>query len=135
LIRHPTVTIAGSQKERRSFHFFQQKTAFQLSGSFEDAFWERYVLQATHHEPSIRHAIIALGALHERFEQDNGLVVQSDERGWSDDFALKNYNLAIKYLVEPFSRGCQQALDVCLILSILFACFEVSYTIFSPKSN
>jgi hypothetical protein len=131
VINFPTISVVGSPKERRSFHFFQQKTAPQLSGFFGGEFWERLLLQATHHEPSIRHAIIALGSLHERFEEDNGLVVQSS-RGWTDDFALKNYNLAIKHLVEPLLRKGKQAIDVCLIASVLFACFEVSHDHVQP---
>ncbi|PMD29888.1 hypothetical protein L207DRAFT_503376 [Hyaloscypha variabilis F] len=107
IIRSPNTGFFGNTRERRSFYFFQERTAPQLSGFFAGDFWERLLLQATHHEPCIRHAIIALGSLHERFEQDNGLVVQSDANGWTDDFALKNYNQAIKYLMEPLSRKAQ----------------------------
>ncbi|KIM94826.1 hypothetical protein OIDMADRAFT_135229 [Oidiodendron maius Zn] len=111
LIRSPSIGFLGSEKERRSFHFFKQRTAAQLSSFFGGDFWERLLLQTTHHEPSVRHAIIALGALHERFEQDNGLVVQSDAKGWTDDFALKNYNQAIKLLNQSLSSKGQQAID------------------------
>jgi len=124
IIRAPSTGILGSTRERRSFCFFQERTAPQLSGYFAGDFWDRLLLQASHHEPCIRHATIALGSLHERFEQDNGLVVQSNATGWSDDFALKHYNQAIKYLMEPISRKTQ-TIDVCLIASVLFACLEV----------
>jgi hypothetical protein len=36
-----------------------------FSGIFDPSFWTRLVPQATHHEPAIRHAGIALGALHD----------------------------------------------------------------------
>jgi hypothetical protein len=126
IIRSPNTGFFGNTRERRSFYFFQERTAPQLSGFFTGDFWERLLLQATHHEPCVRHAIIALGSLHERFEQDNGLIVQSDANGWTDDFALRNYNQAIKYLMEPLSRKAQ-TIDVCLIASVLFACLEVKY--------
>jgi hypothetical protein len=116
----------GTEKERRSFYFFRQKTAPQLSGFFGGDFWERLLLQAALHEPSIRHAILALGSLHAKSEQDNGLIMQSHTNGWTYDFALKNYSQAINILVKPLSRVGQQAIDVCLICSILFACLEVS---------
>jgi hypothetical protein len=125
VIRSPSTGILGSPKERRSFYFFLERTAPQLSGFFGGDLWQRLLLQATHHESSIRHAIIALGALHERFEQDSGLVMQSDTKALADDFALKSYNRAIRCLIEPLSHRGQQALDVCLISSVLFACFEV----------
>jgi hypothetical protein len=131
LSRSPSVEFLGSEKERRSFHFFQQETAPQLTGFFGHNFWESYLLQAAHHEPSIRHAILALGSLHEALEQDSGLNVQSHTSRPTDDFILENYNQAIKSLVRPVSQKGQQAIDVCLISSILFACLEVS----SPSSN
>jgi len=124
IIRAPSTSFLGTTKERRSFSFFQARTAPQLSGFFDGDFWERLLLQASHHELCIRHAIIALGSLHERFERDNGLVVQSDANGWSDGFALQHYNQAIKHLMEPLSRKAH-SIDVCLIASILFACLEV----------
>jgi Fungal specific transcription factor domain/Fungal Zn(2)-Cys(6) binuclear cluster domain len=135
VMRPLPIGIIGSLKERRSFDFFQKRTAPQISGFFGGDIWERLLLQATYHEPSVRHAIIALGSLHERFEQDNGLVVHSDANGWSDDFALRNYNLAIKHLVEPLSSKGQQAIDVCLISCILFACFEVRHLKSAPASH
>jgi len=128
LSRSLSIGFLGTEKERQSFYFFRQKTAPQLSGFFGGDFWESLLLQAALRESSIRHAILALGSLHARFEQDNGLTMQSHAHGWTDQFALKNYSQAINILVEPFSRKGQQAIDVCLICSILFACLEVSFS-------
>ncbi|TVY42072.1 hypothetical protein LSUB1_G001848 [Lachnellula subtilissima] len=114
----------GTGKERRSLDFFRQNTTPQLSGFLDGDFWERLLLQAALHNPSIRHAILALGSLHARFQQDNGLMMQIQTNGWTDDFASKNYSQAIKLLVEPLSQDGQQAIDVWLICSILFACLE-----------
>jgi len=126
LSQPPSIEFLGNEKERRSFYFFRQKTAAQLSGFFGGDFWERLLLQAALHEPSIRHAILALGSLHGTSEQDNGLIVQSNTNGWTDDFALKNYSQAINILVKPLLQEGRQAIDVCLICSILFACLDVS---------
>lgn len=101
---------------RRSFAFFIQKTSLQLAGPFGSAFWERLVLQAAHYEPAIRHAITAIGSLHE--QHIIGRDIESS-------FALRQYNLAIKSLLDPPSPGHQRGLDVCLISCILFTCFEV----------
>lgn len=120
----PSLSFIGTERERGSFYFFRQKTAPQLSGFFGGDFWERLLLQAAHHEPSLRHALLALGSLHASREQDNSLTMQS-HNNISDDFALKNYNQAIHTLVEPLSQESQQAIDVFLVCSILFACLEV----------
>lgn len=123
----PSLSIGflGTEKERGSFYYFQQKTAPQLSGFFGDDFWERLLLQAALHEPSIRHAILALGSLHAKSEQDNGLIRKSHTNGWTDDFASKNYGQAINTLLGPLPHDGQQAIDVYLICSVLFACLEV----------
>ena len=126
LSRSPSIGFLGTEKECQSFYFFRQKTAPQLSGFFGGDFWERLLLQAALHEPSIRHAILALGSLHAKSEQGNDLIMQSHTNEGTDYFALKNYSQAINILVEPLSREGQQAIDVCLICSILFACLEVS---------
>jgi Fungal specific transcription factor domain len=126
LSRSLSTGFNGTEKERRSFYFFQQKTAPQLSGFFGGDFWERHLLQAALNEPSIRHAILALGSLHVKSEQDSGLIVQNHTNGWTEGFALKNYSRAINILVKPLSQEGRQAIDVCLICSILFACLEVS---------
>lgn len=124
--RSPHIGFLGTEKERRSFEFFRQKSAPQLSGFFGGDFWKRLLLQAALHEPSIRHAILALGSLHSKFEQNNNLIKRSHTNGWTDDFASKNYSQAINLLVGPLSQEGRQAIDVCLICSILFACLEVS---------
>jgi hypothetical protein len=125
LSHSPSIEFLGTEKERRSFHFFRQKTTLQLSAFFGSDFWETILLQAALHEPSIRHAIVALGSLHAKSEQDNGLLVQGIS-GWTDNFALKNYSQAINILVESLSQEGRQTIDVYLICSILFACLEVS---------
>jgi hypothetical protein len=114
--------------ERRVFYFFRHKTAPQLFVFFGGDFWETLLLQAALHEPSIRHAILAVGSLHESFERNNGLIAPNNCKGLTDVFALKNYGQAINALVEPLSQKGRQAIDVCLICSILFACLDVSHS-------
>lgn len=64
--------------------------------------------------------------MYERFQSGEGAISRqvSDPR---DDFALKEYNLAINLLLEPFRERKSAPLDVCLMACILFACFEVSW--------
>jgi hypothetical protein len=120
LARSPSIDIFNNEKARRSFHFFLSRTAPQLSAFYGDPFWNHLVLQATHHEPAIRHAIVALGSLHERFEKHDGNI-----RSHEDCFPIQEYSRAIQALVAPFARNEPQAMDVCLISCILFTCFEV----------
>lgn len=102
---------------RRSFNFFVQHTCHQLAGFFGSPFWQRLVLQAAHHEEAIRHALVAIGSIHEY-----RTLGQTSYRM----FALGQYNIAIRKLLAPFSKDGKQAIDVYLISAILFTCFEVS---------
>ncbi len=128
LFNNPNSTNLASEEERRCFDFFRSRTSVQMSGFFSSEIWDRLVLQATHHEPAIRHAVLALGSLHERFvNEDQSLQKQS----WSRDeggFALEHYNLAIQSLMNPANSG-RLTIDVCLIACVLFCSFEVRYSL------
>lgn len=114
----PSLDIHDCAQSRRSFAFFTQRTSPQLAGFFGSVFWERLVLQTAHHEPAIRHAIVAIGSLHEQKTVAGGFDVT---------FALEQYNLAIKKLLSPLSQAGARGVDVCLISCILFTCFEVRF--------
>lgn len=100
---------------KRCFEFFVRISSPQLAGFFGSAFWERLVLQAAHHEPAIRHAITAIGSLHEQH------LVGTDD---GSVFALQQYSLAIRSLLAPLEQQRKRGINVCLISCILFTCFE-----------
>lgn len=119
----PEYPLTDSDLERRSFHFFCRRTIVILSGIFDPTFWTQLVLQATHHEPAIRHAVIALGALHESSE-----ATSPEKPGI---FAMQQYGKAIKCLIKPTQERRRQPADVTLITCVLFVSFEVS----PPSTN
>lgn len=114
----PSADIHPCAISKRSFEFFIRKTSPQLAGFFGSAFWERLVLQAAHHEPAIRHALTAIGSLHEQ------KVVGRDVEM---TFALQQYNLAIRSLLSRLGLQEKRGRDVCLISCVLFTCFEVCF--------
>lgn len=126
LCRSPSTAIDGSEREVRSFSYFCQRTAPQLTGFFfGDNLWD-FVLRASHHEPAIRHAVIALGSLHEKFMEHGRMIVTSKPELSRDDFPLREYTVAIQTLVRPLMDQKNQPVDVCLIACIIFTCFEVT---------
>ncbi|KAL8822855.1 MAG: hypothetical protein Q9191_006418 [Dirinaria sp. TL-2023a] len=118
---NPHSGFGGSEQERRNFNFFCTRTIPQLSGFFGSEFWEKLVPRTTYHHPAIKHAVLALGSLHERFEQGDTSVYASNLDIAQGGFALQQYNKAIQQLIKATSR---QQLDICLISCVLFACFE-----------
>ena len=121
----PFPDILGDPIERRSFQFFRCRTAPQLAGYFVSTFWDSLVPLATHYQPAIRHAVVALASLHERFEKNDNSIHSSNYDIAQGGFALQQYNRAISCLIQPVAIGGQQELDVSLVACILFALFEV----------
>ncbi|CEL01302.1 hypothetical protein ASPCAL00888 [Aspergillus calidoustus] len=125
----------GNARETRAFQFFYERTVPSLSGYCGSEFWNRLVLQVSQHEKSVWHALIALGSLHENFENDQRIPGLWFSRRGYDDFAVREYLLAIRALIGPRrtldhgTSGSSPAepltVDVYLISCILFACFEV----------
>ncbi|KAF2228485.1 hypothetical protein EV356DRAFT_457727 [Viridothelium virens] len=116
--------ILMSLEEIRSFEYFRERTIPSLSGFFDSPFWNSYILRAVIHEPAVRHAVIALGSLHERFEAKDPTILRSNGCKFDGGFALEQYTTAISRLIEPISARGHQALDIVLIACVLFTCFE-----------
>ena len=92
-----------------------------LSGYFDGSFWCRLLLQLGQNEPAIKHAMMAVSSMYERFEfnagQDPLLPVEEDR------FALTSYNNAIKSLSERLSNDAQ-SVHIPLVACVLFICLE-----------
>jgi hypothetical protein len=118
--------VSHDYQSRRSFAFFHSQTAAQLSGAFESHFWGRLIPQSTHRSPTLWHAAVALGAIHERFLAGDQSVFRCNGDLEQGGFALREYGRAIGCLTEHKGSGRQSA-DVVLAACIMFACFEVCY--------
>ncbi|KAK3673122.1 hypothetical protein LTR78_006962 [Recurvomyces mirabilis] len=114
---------SSNQLEQHALQFFVSNSAPQLAGYFDSSFWQRTVLQAARHEPAVKHALAAIGALHEKLllgaiEYDADL---QDERA---KFALEQCNKSITHLVDPLVADAVPNLKLLLTTCILFTCFE-----------
>ncbi|KAK6443461.1 hypothetical protein LTR95_000288 [Oleoguttula sp. CCFEE 5521] len=134
-------TMQGDRTERRALDFFTKWTAPQLAGFFDRHIWQQMVVKIGSSEPSIRHAMIALGSLSESREKS---IVASPLRrtipigdplaskipqfvtveGQDDPFALIHYNKAITHLAQRMQRS-DTATDIALLSCVLFVCIEM----------
>lgn len=81
------------------------------------------VLQAGHHEPSVRHALAAIGSLHEKLL--SGTIDPIQPQDSRTRFALEQCNKSIKYLVKPENaESTKPNLRLMLTTCVLFTCFE-----------
>ncbi|KAK3403589.1 hypothetical protein B0T20DRAFT_450414 [Sordaria brevicollis] len=129
LHRAPTANVPFTDREGLYFQLFREHTANELSGFFDSGFWSRTVLQECHSEPTIRHAVVALGALYKTLEKtcESPPGSPASDRDPTDlamthfRMALEKYHEAIRSLLntaDPMSNRTR------LMASVLLACFD-----------
>ncbi|OAA59536.1 Zn(2)-C6 fungal-type DNA-binding domain protein [Niveomyces insectorum RCEF 264] len=105
----------------RGLDFFHQRLAAELDGRFDDAtFWSRLVLQLSHAEASVRHAVAAISATYQDVEASlrhpAGYVDANPE-------AQRAWNAAVKSLAARI-QAHPHAYLVPLVCCLLFTCIE-----------
>lgn len=114
--------VGLSPIERGYLHSFRTNTAVQCAGFGFDPFWQILVHQASETYPVVRHSVIAISALHQRF-----LNSASHK---NDIFAIQQCNKAIGHLRtgimsngHPDSPHTERILIACVVL-IAFGLFQ-----------
>ncbi|KUJ10192.1 uncharacterized protein LY89DRAFT_596894 [Mollisia scopiformis] len=133
----PTSYIPGgfafSVEEGQYFQVFRTHTANELSGFFDSDFWTRSVLQESHSQASIRHAVVALGALYKTLEKasesppgspETAGSVASDTAPTHYNFALQQYGKSLTRLREAIGNNETRTQRTILISIVLFTCFQ-----------
>ncbi|KAF7873985.1 hypothetical protein EAF04_002657 [Stromatinia cepivora] len=103
--------------------FFHAYTAAEFAGDFSTEFWERRIFQAATIEPSIRHCIVALGAIHKNHIDTYQQGQAAENPTPTQAFAFRQYTKAIRILRESIIRE-PHSLEMTLISCILFICFD-----------
>ncbi|KAJ4022696.1 hypothetical protein NW766_001743 [Fusarium irregulare] len=85
-----------------------------LSGSTDSYFWTHLVMQFSHFEPTVRHAVLSISSLYEEFARGSRITRQI----CGSTFAIGHYNAAIQ---QTKSLGDEQLI---LLLCVLFVCIE-----------
>ena len=128
ILRGRDVTFPGTSVERRHLEYFQQRTAPDFAGHFSSEFWSRLVLQVSHSEPAVLHAVVALGSLHETLDNTGGQGVisrRSSVSVSSQETSLQQYNRAITALRGRMeSQNENEILEIALICCVLFYSYE-----------
>ena len=122
--RTPYVGIIGNDQERRGFKFFQFRTAQELATALDLTSWHHFMLQASHSNPAVLHAAIALGALGERFQINSVLTTDNAQANNRHDFACRQYCKAVTQLREQLCNDKEHSVDFVLMSCFLFVCFE-----------
>ncbi|KAK4203827.1 hypothetical protein QBC40DRAFT_12553 [Triangularia verruculosa] len=126
-----SINLPFTAEEGLYFQLFRERTASELSGFFDSAFWERSVLQECHGASAIRHAVVALGALYKTLDKTNesppgspspnASPYDSARRHW--EMAFRQYSNALSALIKADSVESTSN-RTRLMASVLLACFD-----------
>lgn len=118
----PTQSPAVLFVNDRGLEFFQQNLATMLDGQLnsDSEFWGKFVLQLSHSEPSIRHAVSAISLCYRDVESS-----LRDPAGYvnANPEVQKEWNKAIKSLSVRIQAHPNSSL-VPLVCCLLFTCIE-----------
>ncbi|KAG9235482.1 hypothetical protein BJ875DRAFT_270756 [Amylocarpus encephaloides] len=121
----PSTNVFRNDGESRYFDVFSRKTAFEILPIFAAGSFRRIMLQASQSDPSIRHAIVALGAL----DKTSQLVSTNNEEAIKvnlrhhHESALNQYALALKHMREGADAATPD-LRKALLHCLVTLCFE-----------
>lgn len=127
----PSVFPFAQHQDGLYFQLFRSHTANELSGYFDSVFWSCLVLQECHSQDSIRHAVVALGALYKTLEKHSESPPSSPNPSADPvDTAMGHWQVAVK----SYSSACTALVGVSgsdssanrtrLMASVLLACFD-----------
>lgn len=133
ILHRPSTNLPFNQQESLYFQLFREHTANELSGFFDSGFWARTILRECHSEDSIRHAVVALGALYKTLEKSSESPPGSPSSELLHDpadNAMRHWEMAVK----KYSHACNSLVRVNsadtishrtrLMASVLLACFD-----------
>ncbi|KAL2843772.1 hypothetical protein BJX68DRAFT_153159 [Aspergillus pseudodeflectus] len=120
---HRLLLRQETRTERRYVDFFYAQTSSAFSGFYDSKLWSYLIPQLGEHEPSIRHAITAIGAIHSRI-QNAKLLTSNENSAPTDWFVIEEYNKSIQGLTKSLASATA-SLELTLTTCCLFVCLEI----------
>lgn len=117
----PPSDLPGIEEfDRWYLHRFRTKTAIELAGVYCPEIWLRHTVYIALSEPAIRHALVALTALQQQFEQTSDMALAARDI----QYPLRRYTEAINSLTISMQTARWTFPDTPLIACMLFCAFE-----------
>ncbi|KAJ4291675.1 hypothetical protein N0V90_009570 [Kalmusia sp. IMI 367209] len=124
--------MAGVHFEERSFTYFRINTSAQFAAPFGNEFWSCLVLQIGTREQCVKHAIVALGALHRSFTDEYvspfpplSPQQRHEQQSWeTSTLAIASYTRALRGLNKHILPTTYEGLHISLLCCVLFISFE-----------
>ncbi|KAL4865586.1 hypothetical protein BDV12DRAFT_188069 [Aspergillus spectabilis] len=114
-------TLVASTDEMTSFDWFKGRTIIKLPGSYLSDFWTKNLLQASHSEQAVWHAVMALSFTHRL-----GFVqTSSDPATKLEQSTLRHLIKAVRHLNPHFSAKDKASSRVVLIVCLVFVVLDL----------
>jgi hypothetical protein len=123
LSRNITPTLSGSSDGLHYLEFYHYCAGPLLSSKFDNGFWSRTALQMAHSESAIRHALVALGYLHQTEPGNLKHARSVFTSGYQNRTFLFHYNTAVRSLIDRMNEPSYVP-EVGLVTCLLFVCIE-----------
>ena len=109
--------------ECRAFDFFRTNVANNLGGFFDTSFWNRDILQVAQHEPSVRHAIVAVASTSETWR--NTALGATSASKLPEGFTSRQHHKAVSMLNQMILDSNEASPETVLMTVALLICFEM----------
>ncbi|KAL2816297.1 hypothetical protein BJX63DRAFT_143379 [Aspergillus granulosus] len=120
---HRLLLRQETRTERRYLDFFYAQTSLAFAGFYDSKLWSYLIPQLGEHEPSIRHAMTAIGAIHSRV-QNPQLLMSTENSAPTEWFVIEEYNKSIQALTKSLASA-NASLDLVLTSCCLFVGLEM----------
>ncbi|KAL4780427.1 fungal-specific transcription factor domain-containing protein [Aspergillus varians] len=114
-------TLVGSTDEMASFDWFRGRTIAKLPGSYRSDLWTKILLQLSHSEQAVWHAILALSSTHRVGFVD----ISSDPANKLEQSTLHHSIKAVHHLRPHFSARDKTSSRVVLIVCLMFIVLDL----------
>lgn len=118
----PSTLLFKTQEESEYFKIFSEKTAVEILPVFASESFRRLMLQASESDLSIRHAVIALGALDKTSQLVSNSKEEKETLRQHHERALQQYAIALKHMREDAEK--EPNVRIALLHCLVTLCFE-----------
>ena len=130
-IAQPTTKLYGeTEVENRYLKYFHHETTSGFQSAYDWTLWNRIMLQGCHHEPFIRYAVVAIGALHKSLRTLSSTGQEPHAKDTDPmarlhrEFAYLTYGKALNKMQQAINTGSNHGPRQGLITCLLIVCFE-----------
>lgn len=114
-------TFVASMDEKALFDWFRRRTLVKLPGSYFSDLWTQFILQVSHSEQAVWHAILAVSSTHRVGFVD----ISSRPAGKLEHSTMQHLSKAVQHLHPHFRARDKTSLTVVLIACIVLITLDL----------